>query len=40
MKMNEVDRSGFIRASAPIYHEFDVEVKGGGDLVKLIQSLR
>jgi len=40
MKMNEVDKSGFIRASAPIYHEFDVEVKGGGDLVRLIQSLR
>ena len=40
MKMNEVDKETFIRASAPIYHEFAVEVKGGGDLVKLIQSLR
>jgi tripartite ATP-independent transporter DctP family solute receptor len=40
MKMNEVDKDAFIRASAPIYHEFDVEVKGGGDLVKLIQALR
>ena len=40
MKMNEVDKDAFIRTSAPIYHEFDVEVKGGGDLVKLIQSLR
>ncbi len=40
MKMNEVDKDAFIRASAPIYHEFAVEVKGGGELIKLIQSLR
>lgn len=40
MKMNEVDKNAFIKASAPIYHEFAVEVQGGGELVKLIQSLR
>ncbi|MBI3007344.1 MAG: TRAP transporter substrate-binding protein [candidate division NC10 bacterium] len=40
MKMNEVDKETFIRASAPIYHEFAVELKGGGDLIRLIQSLR
>jgi len=40
MKMNEVDKDAFIRTSAPIYHEFDVEVPGGADLVKHIQSLR
>jgi tripartite ATP-independent transporter DctP family solute receptor len=40
MTLNEVDKDAFIRASAPIYHEFDVEVPGGADLVKHIQSLR
>ena len=40
MKMNEVDKDAFIKASAAIYDEFAKEVKGGGDLVKLIQSLR
>ncbi len=40
MKMNEVDKDAFIKASAAIYDEFAKEVKGGGDLIKLIQSLR
>lgn len=40
MKMNEVDKEAFIKASAAIYDEFAKEVKGGGDLVKLIQALR
>ena len=40
MKMNEVDKDAFIRTSAPIYHEFDVVVPGGAEIVKHIQSLR
>jgi tripartite ATP-independent transporter DctP family solute receptor len=40
MKMNEVNKDAFIKASAAIYDEFAKEVKGGGDLVKLIQALR
>lgn len=40
MKMNEVDKEAFIKASAAIYDEFAKEVAGGGDLIKLIQSLR
>jgi TRAP-type C4-dicarboxylate transport system substrate-binding protein len=40
MKMNEVDKESFIKASAAIYDEFAKEVAGGGDLIKLIQSLR
>ena len=42
IKVNEVDKDAFIKASAPIYQEFaqDPKVPGGGELVKLIQSLR
>ena len=40
MKVNEVDKEAFIKASAPIYEEFGRDVKGGAELVKLIQSLR
>jgi len=40
MKMNEVDKDAFIKASTAIYDEFANEVKGGGDLIKVIQSLR
>lgn len=40
MKANDVDKNAFIKASAPIYEEFGKEVAGGGELVKLIQSLR
>lgn len=40
MKMNEVDKDAFIKASGAIYDEFAKEVAGGGDLIKLIQSLR
>ena len=40
MKMNEVDKDAFIKASTAIYDEFAKEVQGGGDLIKLIQSLR
>ncbi|HEU5322687.1 MAG TPA: TRAP transporter substrate-binding protein [Methylomirabilota bacterium] len=40
VKVNEVDKETFIRASAAIYEEFGREVKGGGELVKILQSLR
>jgi tripartite ATP-independent transporter DctP family solute receptor len=40
MKVNEVDKEAFIKASAPIYEEFGRDVKGGAELVKLLQSLR
>jgi TRAP-type C4-dicarboxylate transport system substrate-binding protein len=40
MKVNEVDKEAFIKASAGIYEDFGREVKGGAELVKLIQSLR
>jgi len=40
MKVNEVDKEAFIKASATIYEEFGKEVPGGTELVKHIQSLR
>jgi tripartite ATP-independent transporter DctP family solute receptor len=40
MKMNEVDKDAFIKASAAIYDEFGKEVPGGAEIVKHIQSLR
>ena len=40
MKANEVDKDGFIKASASIYEDFGKEVAGGAELVRLIQSLR
>jgi len=40
MKLNEVDKEAFIKASAVIYDEFGKEVPEGAGLVKHIQSLR
>jgi len=40
MKLNEVDKDAFIKASAVIYDEFGKEVPEGAGLVKHIQSLR
>jgi TRAP-type C4-dicarboxylate transport system substrate-binding protein len=40
MQSNEPDKEAFIKASAAVYQEFGAKVPGGGDLVKLIQSLR
>ena len=40
MKANEVDKDGFIKASASIYEDFGKEVAGAAELVRLIQSLR
>ncbi len=40
IKINEVDKDAFIKASAAVYEEFGKEVPGGASLVKLIQSLR
>ena len=39
VKVNEVDKTAFIQASKPVYEEFTKEVPGGGELIKLIQSL-
>jgi len=40
LQVNEVDKPAFIQASMPIYQQFALEVPGGGELVKLIESLR
>src|SRR5688572_7539491 len=40
MQSNDPDKEAFIKASAGVYQEFGAKVPGGGDLVKLIQSLR
>jgi tripartite ATP-independent transporter DctP family solute receptor len=40
LQVNEVDKAEFIEASKPIYEQFSKEVPGGGELVKLIESLR
>jgi len=33
MQVNEADKAAFVKASAPIYEEFGVDVKGGKELV-------
>lgn len=40
MKVNEVDRAAFVKASAEIYEAFGTDVPGGSALVKTIQRLR
>jgi len=40
VKVNEVDKETFIKASASVYEEFGKEVPGGAALITLIQSLR
>jgi len=40
MKLNEVNREPFIKASAVVYEEFGQQVPGGKDLIGVIQSLR
>lgn len=40
MKLNEVNKDPFIKASAPIYEEFSQQVPGGKELITVIQSLR
>ncbi|QQO24696.1 TRAP transporter substrate-binding protein [Bradyrhizobium diazoefficiens] len=39
IKVNEVDKDAFIKASAPIYEEFGKEVKGGKELIEQALSL-
>jgi TRAP-type transport system periplasmic protein len=39
IKVNEADKKAFIAASKAVYDEFEREVPGGGELVKLFQSL-
>ena len=40
LKINEVDKDAFVKASKPVYDDFSKEVKGGKELVDRIQSLR
>ena len=39
MQVNEADKAAFVKASAPIYEEFGVDVKGGKELVDQALSL-
>lgn len=39
LKVNEVDKNAFIQASKAVYDEFNKEVPGAGELIKLFQSL-
>ena len=40
VKVNEVDKEAFVKASKPVYDEFTKEVKGGKELVDRILALR
>ena len=40
VKVNEVDKDAFVKASAPVYEDFGKEVQGGKELVDRILELR
>jgi TRAP-type transport system periplasmic protein len=40
IKVNEVDKNAFIKASSKVYEQFGAEVAGGSELIKTIQGLR
>lgn len=40
LKVNEVDKEAFVRASKPVYEDFTKEVKGGKELLDRIMALR
>ena len=40
LKVNEVDKEAFVKASKPVYDDFTKEVKGGKELVDRILALR
>jgi tripartite ATP-independent transporter DctP family solute receptor len=40
LKVNEVDKDAFVKASKPVYEDFAKEVKGGKELVDRILGLR
>lgn len=40
LKVNEVDKDAFVKASKPVYEDFSKEVKGGKELVDRILALR
>lgn len=40
LKVNEVDKEAFVKASAPVYEDFGKEVPGGKELVDRILQLR
>jgi TRAP-type C4-dicarboxylate transport system substrate-binding protein len=39
VQVNEADKSAFVRASAGVYHEFGIEVKGSKELIDKALSL-
>jgi len=40
LKVNEVDKEAFVKASKPVYDEFTKEIKGGKELVDGVMALR
>jgi tripartite ATP-independent transporter DctP family solute receptor len=40
LKVNEVDKEAFVKASEPVYDDFTKEVKGGKELVNRVMALR
>jgi len=40
IKVNDVDKDAFVKASAKVYEQFGSEVPGGTELIKTIQGLR
>jgi TRAP-type C4-dicarboxylate transport system substrate-binding protein len=40
LKVNEVDKDAFVKASQAVYDEFTKEVKGGKELVDRVMALR
>ncbi len=40
LKVNEVDKDAFVKASAPVYEDFGKEVPGGKELIDRILALR
>jgi len=40
MKVNEVDKESFVKASKPVYEDFAKEIKGGKELLNRILELR
>jgi TRAP-type C4-dicarboxylate transport system substrate-binding protein len=40
LKVNEVNKEAFVKASKPVYDDFTKEIKGGKELVDRILSLR
>jgi len=39
VQVNEVNKDAFVKASKPVYEEFDKSVKGGKELIEKILEL-